>query len=149
MVSLPDFDPEPSRRARSQPSGPDDAKERIFNQVTLGDYEIGSVFKIFNTAMALDSGSATMTAAIDATNPIQIGRFTIHDYHGKHRWLSVPEIFMYSSNIGSAKMALDAGGDRQREFLAPARPADAEPSFELERDRQAALPGARGARSTS
>src|SRR5260370_9783058 len=84
----------------------------------LGDYEMGSVFKIFNTAMALDSGVTSLTKGYDASHPIHIGRFTIEDYHGKHRWLSVPEIFMYSSNIGSAHMAVDAGAERQRAFLA-------------------------------
>src|SRR5260370_18617866 len=84
----------------------------------LGDYEMGSVFKIFNTAMALDSGVTSLTKGYDASHPIHIGRFTIEDYHGKHRWLSVPEIFMYSSNIGSAHMAVDAGAQRQRSFLA-------------------------------
>src|SRR5260370_6998900 len=84
----------------------------------LGDYEMGSVFKIFNTAMALDSGVTSLTKGYDASHPIHIGRFTIEDYHGKHRWLSVPEIFMYSSNIGSAHMAVDAGAERQ-----PALPA--------------------------
>jgi cell division protein FtsI (penicillin-binding protein 3) len=113
MVSLPDFDP--NHPAALEPA---DAKERIFNKITLADYEMGSVFKIFNTAMALDSGIATMTSGYDATNPIHIGRFTIEDYHGKHRRLSVPEIFMYSSNIGSAHMAVAAGAERQRSFLA-------------------------------
>ena len=117
MVSLPDFDPnKPGDTDASQ--SPADAKERIFNKITLGDYEMGSVFKIFNTAMALDSGVTSLTKGYDASHPIQIGRFTIEDYHGKHRWLSVPEIFMYSSNIGSAKMAVDAGAERQRGFLA-------------------------------
>ena len=113
MVSLPDFDP-------NHPGAmdPAEAKERIFNKITLADYEMGSVFKIFNTAMALDSGVATMTSVYDATNPIHIGRFTIEDYHGKHRRLSVPEIFMYSSNIASAHMAVAAGAQRQRSFLA-------------------------------
>jgi cell division protein FtsI (penicillin-binding protein 3) len=79
---------------------------------------MGSAFKIFNTAMALDAGTATMTKAYDAIHDIQIGRFTISDYHGKHRMLSVPEVFMYSSNIGSARMAMEAGAERQRTFLA-------------------------------
>src|SRR5260370_36140692 len=84
----------------------------------LGDYEMGSVFKIFNTAMALDSGVTSLTKGYDASHPIHIGRFTIEDYHGKHRWLSVPEIFMYSSNIGSAPLGVVAGAARQRAFLA-------------------------------
>lgn len=113
MVSLPDFDP---NHPANLPPG--DAKDRIFNKITLGDYELGSVFKTFNTAMALDSGVATMTKMYDAAHDIQIGRFTISDYHGKHRALSVPEIYMYSSNLGSARMAMEAGAERQRSFLA-------------------------------
>jgi cell division protein FtsI (penicillin-binding protein 3) len=117
MVSLPDFDP--NHPAAIDPKlSPADAKERIFNKITLGSYELGSVFKTFNTAMALDSGVATMTKMYDAAHDIRIGRFTISDYHGKKRALSVPEIYMYSSNLGSARMALDAGAERQRSFLA-------------------------------
>src|SRR6059058_3511436 len=112
MVSLPDFDPNHPGKL-----SPAEAKERIFNKITLGAYEMGSAFKIFNTAMALDGGTATMTKNYDAINPLNIGRFTITDYHGKHRMLSVPEVFMYSSNLGSARMAMEAGATRQREFL--------------------------------
>jgi cell division protein FtsI (penicillin-binding protein 3) len=67
--------------------------------------------------MALDSGTATMTKNYDAIHDLKIGRFTITDYHGKHRMLSVPEVFMYSSNLGSARMAMEAGAERQRTFL--------------------------------
>src|ERR1700722_61529 len=116
MASLPDFDPNHPPTTDPQHSSTED-KDRGFNKLTSGEYELGSVFKIFNTAMALDGGVATMTKSYDASNPIRIGRFTIEDYHGKHRWLTVPEIFMYSSNIGSARMAVDAGAQRQRDFL--------------------------------
>ena len=112
MVSLPDFDPN-----HPGAMSPADAKERIFNKITLGDYEMGSAFKIFNTAMALDSGTATMAKSYDAVHDLHIGRFTITDYHGKHRMLTVPEVFMYSSNLGSARMAMEAGATRQRAFL--------------------------------
>ncbi len=116
MVSLPDFDPNhPNMRDPNHPDIP--ASQRMFNRVTLGDYEIGSMFKIFTTAMALDFGATTMTGVFDATHPIHIGRFTIADYHGKHRPLSVPEILMYSSNIGEAKIALAVGAARQQEYL--------------------------------
>src|SRR5262249_21910993 len=72
LVSLPDFAP-------NEPGGaPDDAR---FNRVTLGVYEMGSTFKIFNTAMALETGSTTLAGGYDATRPIQIARFTITDYH--------------------------------------------------------------------
>jgi len=116
MASLPDFDP-------NHPTAPDPEHpavalaDRMFNRVTLGVYELGSIFKIFTVAMALDYGTATVTSTYDASHPIRIGRFTISDYHGKHRVLSVPEILMYSSNIGAARMAVAAGAQMQREFL--------------------------------
>ena len=116
MVSLPDFDP-------NHPGAPDPdhpeltIADRMFNRDTLGVYELGSIFKIFTVAMALDAGTSTLTSTYDASHDIHIGRFTIGDYHGKHRVLNVPEILMYSSNIGAAKMAIAAGGQRQRDFL--------------------------------
>ena len=108
MVSLPDFDP--------NQLDPVDAEAR-FNRATQGVYEMGSTFKIFTTAMALDLGKVTMQGGYDATDPIRISRFIIRDLHAKKRWLSVPEIFMYSSNVGSAKMALHVGPSGQRKFL--------------------------------
>jgi cell division protein FtsI (penicillin-binding protein 3) len=108
MVSLPDFDPNDASTA---------TQAAAFNRATLGAYEMGSVFKIFTMAMALDDHVATLESSYDATNPIQIGRFTIHDDHAQRRWLTVPEIFEYSSNIGAAKVALDVGAERQRDFL--------------------------------
>jgi cell division protein FtsI (penicillin-binding protein 3) len=117
MASLPDFDP-------NHPTTPDPGHpaislaDRMFDRITLGVYELGSIFKIFTVAMALDYGTATVTTTYDASHPIRIGRFTISDYHGKHRVLSVPEILMYSSNIGAARMAVAAGADKQRQFLA-------------------------------
>lgn len=108
LASLPDFDP----------NHPGDVKpEDRFNRATLGVYEMGSTFKTFVIAGALDSGTATLKSGYDATNPIHIGRFTIEDYHAKRRWLSVPEIYIHSSNIGAAKMALDLGTPQFRAFL--------------------------------
>jgi cell division protein FtsI (penicillin-binding protein 3) len=116
MESLPDFDPNhPGAPDPEHPGVP--IAERMFDRVTQGDYEIGSVFKIFTTATALDCGAATMTSVFDATHDIHIGRFTISDYHGKHRPLSLPEILMYSSNIGEAKIGLAIGAARQQEYL--------------------------------
>jgi cell division protein FtsI (penicillin-binding protein 3) len=116
MASLPDFDP--NRPVAPDPEHPKILlADRMFNRITLGDYELGSIFKIFTVAMALEAGTATISSTYDASHPIKIGRFTISDYHGKHRVLSVPEILMYSSNIGAARMAIAAGAQRQREFL--------------------------------
>jgi cell division protein FtsI (penicillin-binding protein 3) len=115
MVSLPDFDPS------SPPSGASlNGDRRIdprFNLMTLGVFEMGSTMKTLNTAMALDAGTVKLAGGYDASAPIKFGRFTIRDDHPKNRWLSVPEIFMYSSNIGSAKMALDVGPAGQRAFM--------------------------------
>src|SRR5271165_5726558 len=117
MVSLPDFDP--NHPGAIDPDHPDiSIADRMFNRDTLGVYELGSIFKIFTVAMALDAGTSTLASTYDASHDINIGRFTIGDYHGKHRVLSVPEILMYSSNIGAAKIAVAAGGQRQRDFLA-------------------------------
>ncbi|HIE19948.1 MAG TPA: penicillin-binding protein 2, partial [Rhodospirillales bacterium] len=108
LVSLPDFDPnEPSS------AGP----ETAFNRVTKGVYEMGSTFKLFTAAMALDSGTVDLNSGYDASQPIKISRFTIRDFHAKNRWLSVPEIIVYSSNIGAAKMAVDVGTKTQRDYL--------------------------------
>ncbi|MBO6782170.1 MAG: penicillin-binding protein 2 [Alphaproteobacteria bacterium] len=108
MVSLPDFDPNAPAQA------PDETR---FNRITLGVYELGSVFKIFNHAIALETGSADMAKRYDATKPIRISRFRISDFHAENRWLTVPEIFKHSSNIGSAKMALDFGSEVQRTYM--------------------------------
>src|SRR5215472_11373519 len=116
MASLPDFDP--NHPATPDPDHPGiSLADRMFDRITLGVYELGSIFKIFTVAMALEAGTSTISSTYDASHPITIGRFTISDYHGKHRVLSVPEILMYSSNIGAARMALAAGAQRQREFL--------------------------------
>ncbi|MGQ9365403.1 peptidoglycan D,D-transpeptidase FtsI family protein [Azospirillum sp. ST 5-10] len=108
MVSLPDFDPH-------NPDGLD--ADTLFNRSTLGVYEMGSTFKIINSAMALDSGKVRLTDSFDATRGIQVGRFTISDYHAEHRWLTVPEIMQHSSNIGSVRMALTAGVPTQQAFM--------------------------------
>jgi cell division protein FtsI (penicillin-binding protein 3) len=109
MVSLPDFDP-------NNPATMTD--DTAFNRVTKGVYEMGSTFKLFTLAMALDSGTVGLSDGYDTSKPIQVSRFTISDFQGKNRWLSVPEILIYSSNIGSAKMALDVGGKLQQAYLA-------------------------------
>ena len=108
MANLPDFDPH-------QPGKAKDISK--FNRATLGVYEMGSTFKTFTVAAALHYGVAGMRDGYDASRPIKISRFTISDTHPKKRWLSVPEIFAYSSNIGTVRMVLDLGTNRQRDFL--------------------------------
>jgi cell division protein FtsI (penicillin-binding protein 3) len=88
-----------------------------FNRATVGLYEPGSTFKLLTAAMALDLGTANVWSTFDASRPIRYGRFTISDYKGKNRVLSLPEVMAYSSNLGAAHMALGVGPARHREFM--------------------------------
>ncbi|MDO5896278.1 peptidoglycan D,D-transpeptidase FtsI family protein [Agrobacterium sp. Azo12] len=108
MASAPDYDP-------NNPA--EGAKEGWLNRMSNGTFEMGSTFKSFTTAMALDTGKVRITDSFDASAPIRIGGFTIKDFHGKGRVLSVPEIFQYSSNIGTAKMADVVGIQGHKDFL--------------------------------
>jgi cell division protein FtsI (penicillin-binding protein 3) len=108
MVSEPDFDPNNPREALDP--------TRI-NRLTTGVFEMGSTFKAFTVAMALDSGKATLKSMFDAHNPMHYGKFDIHDFEPMQRALSVPEIFTYSSNIGAAHIAMAMGIDAHKAFL--------------------------------
>lgn len=108
MVSLPDYDPTDIGGA---------SEEARFNRNTLGVYEMGSTFKIFTSALALDKGIVTFNDKFDAAHPIHVGRFTISDFHPENRALTVPEIFMYSSNIGTVHIAEATGRENQQTFL--------------------------------
>jgi cell division protein FtsI (penicillin-binding protein 3) len=108
MVSLPDYDANDVGAATT---------DQRFNRVTVGVYEPGSTFKLFTAAMALDLGTVQPWNGYDASRPIRYGRFTISDYRGRNRWLSLPEILTNSSNIGAAHMAMAVGPSRHREFL--------------------------------
>ncbi len=108
LVSLPDFDPHHPNTA---------APENLFNQFSLGVYEIGSIMKGITIAMAVETNAASMRDVYYVKAPIKASRFVIHDYKPKFSYLSVPEIFMYSSNIGTAMISLEVGGARQRKFL--------------------------------
>src|SRR5206468_7419940 len=108
MVSLPDYDPNNPREALDP--------TRI-NRLTTGVFEMGSTFKALTLAMALDSGKVSLGSTFDASRPLQMGKHTIHDFHAQTRVLTVPEIFTYSSNIGTARMALKMGVEHHRWFL--------------------------------
>lgn len=108
MASLPGFDPNIGGRTGS---------DALLNRATMGVYELGSAFKSLTFAMAFDSGLATMDSRYDARAPLHIAGFTIHDDHAKNRILSVPEAFIYSSNIATACMAEQIGPRRQQDYL--------------------------------
>src|SRR3546814_16548774 len=96
MTSLPSFNP-------NDPAGA--SPEEMFNRATLGVYELGSTFKTITLAMGMDLGVIrSMGQRYDATAPLKIGRFRINDDHPLHRWLSLPENFIHSSNIGPPRI---------------------------------------------
>jgi cell division protein FtsI (penicillin-binding protein 3) len=108
MVSLPDYD---ANFVRTSPA------EDRFNRAVEGTYEPGSTFKLQTASMALDSGLVHIWDEFDASRPISVGRFTITDFEGKHRWLYLPEVLAYSSNLGAAHIAATIGAERQRAWL--------------------------------
>lgn len=114
VVSLPDFDP--NDRPRPPTSG-DPSDSPLFNRSVQGVYELGSVFKIFTTAQALDIGLVNPSTIIDIRGPLRWGRFRIRDFRNYGKELSVHDIIVKSSNIGTARLAQQIGTERQKEFL--------------------------------
>jgi len=108
MASLPDFNPHNLNATKGN---------NLFNQMALGTYEMGSTFKPLTIAMGLDSNRISVNNAFDVSKPLKIGRFQINDYKGKGGFLSVPEILMYSSNLGVAQIAKIIGAKSQRDYL--------------------------------
>jgi cell division protein FtsI (penicillin-binding protein 3) len=109
MVSVPDFDPNNPKEAHDP--------DRI-NRLTTGVYEMGSTFKAFTLAMALDSGKISLDSMWDARGNLHYGKFTIHDSHALGRFINTREVFTYSSNIGAARIALGQGVEAHKAFLA-------------------------------
>ncbi len=108
-VSLPDYDPNVPLK---------ESEKARFNQATLGTYEFGSVFKLFNTALGLETKTITVNDVFDASKPLKLkGAKAIEDYRGQNRPLTVPEILIHSSNIGSAQIGLKIGWENQKEFF--------------------------------
>ena len=114
MVSLPDFDP--NNRPRVLTTG-DQSDSPLFNRAVQGVYELGSVFKIFTTAQAIDLGLVNADTMIDTQGPLTWGRFRIRDFHDYGPELSTTDVIVESSNIGTARIAMQIGAERQRDFL--------------------------------
>ncbi len=121
MASLPDFDP-------NQPATM--LEKGRFNRITAGKFEPASIFKPVTIAAALDAGAITLGDSVDARTPVRFGRFAISDYYGKHRMLTVPEVLVYSSNIGTVRIAQAMGKDKFRASLTRMG-FDAAPKIEL------------------
>lgn len=108
LISVPDYDPNENLKSEDR---------SMFNFATKGVYEAGSVFKVFNTALCLESGKIDVTDKFDTTKPIYFGRHKITDPHGSHSWLTPEDILVESSNIGSVQEILRVGKKYQRQFL--------------------------------
>ncbi|CRL11448.1 peptidoglycan D,D-transpeptidase FtsI family protein [Phaeobacter italicus] len=116
VVSLPDFDP--NDRPRPPTSGFDPSVSPLFNRAVQGVYELGSTFKIFTAAQAVDLGLVNSETIIDTSGPMRIGRFPIGEFNNKNYGkLSVADIIVNSSNRGTGRLALQIGAERQQQFL--------------------------------
>ena len=108
LASLPDYNP----------NTPTDALEKTrINRMAVGVYEMGSTFKSLTISMALEANKVNLNSRVDARSSLRYGTANIHDFHAQNRMLSVPEVFTYSSNIGTAKMALMVGVEGHKAFL--------------------------------
>lgn len=118
MVSLPDFDPNDRPRVLTAADGADDPSDSpLFNRAVQGVYELGSVFKIFTVAQAMELELVGPDTVIDTQGPIQWGRFRIRDFRDYGAQLSVSQIIVKSSNIGTARIAMMFGALQQQDFL--------------------------------
>ena len=114
MVSLPDFDPN-SRPLPLTTGSQSDSP--LFNRAVQGVYELGSTFKIFAIAQAMELGLVRANTMIDTKGPMTWGRFRISDFHNYGPQLSTTDVIVKSSNIGTARIAQQIGADRQKDFL--------------------------------
>jgi cell division protein FtsI (penicillin-binding protein 3) len=140
MASLPNFNPNAPGDVPPQPPGSTEPGPR-FDRVTQGVYELGSTFKPITFANAIQRGVVTsMTKKSDATAPLQIGRFKIHDDHAQNRWLNVPEAMVHSSNIVTARVADEIGEQGMRDIFTKLGFAGP-PAIELKEKSPALWPG--------
>ena len=114
LASLPDFDP--NKRPRPPVEGsPSDSP--LFNRAVQGVYELGSTFKIFAVIQAMDLGLVNRSTVLDIKGPLRWGKHRIRDFHDYGKELSVNDIIVKSSNIGTARIAQMIGPKRQQDFL--------------------------------
>lgn len=114
LASLPDFDP---NLRPALPTSGDPADSPLFNRAAQGRYELGSTFKIFAIAQALDEGLVSPQTVIDTSGPMRWGRFTIRDFRNYGPRLTVEDVIVKSSNIGTARIAIAMGAAAQQDFL--------------------------------
>ncbi|MDO8985380.1 penicillin-binding protein 2 [Cypionkella sp.] len=126
LAAGPTFDPN-DRPANPTSGEPSDSP--LFNRAVQGVYELGSTFKIFAAAQAIELGLLTPETLVDANAPMYFGKFKINEFEG-HNYgplLSVSDIIAKSSNVGTAHIAMMIGGERQQAFLKALGLFDASP----------------------
>ena len=114
LASLPDFDP---NHRPSLPIEGSAAESPLFNRAIQGVYDLGSTFKIFTVAQALELGLTDPKTKINTKGPIRIGGHKINDYRNNGPELPVWQVITKSSNLGTARIAKMIGSEKQREFL--------------------------------
>ncbi|MBJ3783752.1 peptidoglycan D,D-transpeptidase FtsI family protein [Devosia sediminis] len=130
LASVPDFNPNEPASALVKDT---------FNRITSGIFEPGSIFKTVTLAGSLDAGAVRITDEFDARYGVRFGRYTIGDFHGKNRILTLPEVYKYSSNIGTIRIMQAMGKDNFREFLSRMK-FDQRVDFELPEMRVPTVP---------
>ena len=110
LVSLPDFDPNKRENIKDK---------NYINKITKGVYELGSVFKTFTLAAALDENLIEVdTKFIDLEKSINCGNNTIREYDKKiPKDLTAEEILIRSGNIGSVRIGQKIGVEKFKDFL--------------------------------
>ncbi|NJC40036.1 cell division protein FtsI (penicillin-binding protein 3) [Brevundimonas alba] len=87
------------------------------NRATSAHYEMGSVFKTFTVAAGLDTGRADMNTLFDASQAFMIGNRRITDFHATNQVLTLEEVFLHSSNIGTSRLAVEMGPTTMRDYF--------------------------------
>ncbi len=115
LVSFPEFDPNdrPKNLFKDNP-----ADSPIFNRAVQGIYELGSVFKIFTVALALDKNLVEVDTKLNTKGPLRIGGRTISDHKYFGPSLTVEEIIVKSSNVGTVRIANKIGSELLKDFYA-------------------------------
>ena len=104
LASLPSFNPNLIDRT---------GESFIFNRVTNQVYELGSTFKPITVAAAIDAGTVTdLSRRYQSNRALSIGGFEINDSHALGASLNIPEALIHSSNIVTAQVADQLGGER-------------------------------------
>ena len=110
LISLPDFNP--NKRLNI-------TDVNFINRVTKGTYELGSVFKPFTFASALNEDLIKPeTKFLDLPKSIRCDKHRIGEYDNKiPSDLTAEQILIRSGNIGSVRIAQLIGPEKHKSFL--------------------------------